>query len=54
MHVRLANYFQKKEGHLYFKLFYLYVYSVPAVVGNAIQLWVKINLPEAKQSCQGR
>jgi hypothetical protein len=25
-----------------------------AVVGNAIQFWVKINLPETKQSCQGR
>jgi hypothetical protein len=53
-HVRLANYFQKKEGHLYLKLFYLYVYSVSAAVGNEIQFWVKINLPETKQSCQGR
>jgi hypothetical protein len=53
-HVRLANYFQKKEGHLYLKLFYLYVYSVSAVVGNEIKFWVKINLPEAKQSCQER
>jgi hypothetical protein len=34
--------------------FYLYVYSVPVVVGNAIQFWVKINLPETKQSCQER
>jgi hypothetical protein len=48
------NYFQKKEGHLYLKLFYWYVYSVSAVVGNAIQFWVKINLPETKQSCQGQ
>jgi hypothetical protein len=45
---------KKQEGHLYLKLFYLYVYSVSAVVGNAIQFWVKINLPETKQSCQGR
>jgi hypothetical protein len=45
---------KKQEGHLYLKLFYLYVYSVSAVVGNAIQFWVKIPLPETKQSCQGR
>jgi hypothetical protein len=38
--VRLANYFQKKEGHLYLKLFYLYVYSVSAVVGNEIQFCI--------------
>jgi hypothetical protein len=45
-HVRLATIFRRKkqEGHLYLKLFYLYVYSVSAVVGNGLNMLIKLHI----------